>query len=59
MTALYEVIVALPADYGAGGPYYARLDHNGRSQWKTKRIAERHAREYKGAHLLDAWVQEA
>ena len=55
----YEVVTALPADQYPNGPYYGRLDVNGRMQWKTKRIAERHAREFKVAHLLDAWVQEA
>lgn len=55
----YEIITALPADYGDKGPYYARLEVNGRMTWRTKRIAEKHAREFKGAHLRDAWVQEA
>lgn len=39
-------------------PVYARLEHKGRSEWKTKRIAQKHAREYKAIHLRDSWVQE-
>lgn len=50
---MWEVVTALPD----GG--YARLWVGQRHEWKTKRIAERHAREYKARHLRDAWVQEA
>ena len=58
MERLYAVIVALPEDQYPNGPYYGRLDVNGRSQWKDKRTAFRHAREFRGMHLRDAWVQE-
>jgi hypothetical protein len=48
---MYEVVI----DDGEG--HYSRLWHKNRGEWKTKRIAEKHAREYKGNHLKDAWVQ--
>ena len=35
---------------------YARVEHRGRSEWRTKRTAEKHAREYRATHLRDAWV---
>lgn len=53
---MYEVIVCL--GYENGAAQYARLEHKGRSEWKTKRIAEKHAREYKATHLRDAWASE-
>lgn len=37
---------------------YERLERNGRIEWKTKRTAEKHAREYKARYLKDAWVSE-
>lgn len=52
----YEVIIALPQPNGA--TYYARLEHRGRSQWRTKAIAQKHCREYRMAHLRDGWVRE-
>ena len=66
MPILYEVKVdtgeTYDVDNGWGGTRpvtkYGTLDHKGRSTWKTKRIAEKHAREYKATHLRDAWVQE-
>jgi len=38
---------------------YARIEVRGKSEWKTKRAAEKHAREYKAAHMRDAWAQES
>lgn len=57
MNKLYEVIVQILSDDNNTSTY-ARLEHKGRRTWKTKRIAEKHAREYKGLHLRDAWVSE-
>jgi hypothetical protein len=54
---IYEVIISVPQDDGT--THYARLEHKGRSQWKTKRIAQKHCREYRMAHLRDGWVNEA
>lgn len=54
----WEVITALPGEYGQGAPYYSRLTHRDRMTW-TKRTATRHAREFKAAHLRDAWAQPA
>lgn len=59
MTKTYEVITAIYPEYAKGDCVYARLEYKGRSEWKTKRIAQKHAREYKARHLKDAWVQEA
>lgn len=53
----WEVVCAIPD--GAGRIRYARLEHKGRTSWKTKRIAEKHARDYKANHLRDSWVSEA
>lgn len=50
---MYEVWVDTGTKSG-----YALLEVNGRSQWKTKRIADKHAREYKATHLRDSWVSE-
>lgn len=66
MPPLYEVTVdtgeTYDVDNGRGGTRpvtrYAILKYKGRSTWKTKRIADKHAREYKATHLRDAWVQE-
>jgi len=52
----YEVVIAL--EQPNGDVYYARLEHKGRSQWRTKRIAQRHCGEYRMAHLRDGWVSE-
>ena len=52
----YEVIVRIDDKHGE--PQYARLDVNGRFEWKTKRIAEKHAREFKANHMRDAWAQK-
>lgn len=55
MAKLYEVIVNIQTD-NSKSPIYARMEHKGRCEWKTKRIAEKHAREYKATHLRDSWV---
>ena len=36
----------------------ARLEHKGRCVWKTKRIAERHAREFTAMHGKTAYVSK-
>lgn len=56
MSKLYEVIVQ--HEDSTGKIFYSRLEHKGRSTWKTKRIAQKHAREFKAVHLRDSWVQE-
>ncbi len=55
MTKKYEVIVATVSN---GKCVYARLSYRDRTEWKTKRIAQKHAREYKAKHLKDSWVSE-
>ena len=37
---------------------YARLEAQGRTEWRTKRTAVKHAREFKAQHMRDAWAQE-
>jgi hypothetical protein len=54
---LYEVIVDIEEDPDKPRRY-ARLSHKDRTEWKTKRIAQKHAREYKARHLRDSWVSE-
>lgn len=58
MTKTYEVIIATYPEHANGKCVYTRLHHKGRSEWKTKRIAQKHAYEYKAKHLSDSWVQE-
>lgn len=53
---LWEVLCVV--GYANGAQQIARLEHKGRSTWKTKAIAERHAREYTAAHGRDAYVSE-
>ncbi len=55
---IYGVIIATYPNGKNENPAYARLEYKGRSTWLIKRLAEKHAREYKAAHLVDAWVQE-
>lgn len=55
----YEVITATYPEYAKGDCVYARLSYRDKTEWKTKRTAEKHAREYKARHMRDAWVQEA
>lgn len=52
----YEVLCEMGFAHGA--QQIARLDHRGRSVWKTRRIAEKHAREYSAAHGRVAYVSE-
>jgi hypothetical protein len=49
---MYLVMVSLPDDR------YAVLEVRGRMSWKTKRTAQKHARNYKATNLRDAWVEE-
>tara|TARA_R100000388_G_C7142708_1_gene110740 strand:+ start:406 stop:585 length:180 start_codon:yes stop_codon:yes gene_type:complete len=37
---------------------YVILSVNGRTEWKTKRIAEKHAREWKAENMRDSWAEE-
>lgn len=53
---LYEVLCVI--GYVDGVQQIARLEHEGRSTWRTRAIAERHAREYTAAHGRDAYVSE-
>ena len=53
---MWEAIAAYTRDDGKTD--YARIEHRGRIEWKTKRTAEKHARDYKARHLRDAWAQE-
>lgn len=59
---MYEVICdmgEIPAVLDGFIPSrYTILEANGRTEWKTKRTAQKHASEYKSIHLRDAWVQE-
>ena len=52
----YEVFCVL--GYENGARQIAVLEHKGRSKWKTRRVAERHAREYTEMHGREAYVSE-
>ena len=52
----YEVLCV--TEYKDGAQQIARLEHKGRSVWKTKRIAERHAKEFTDMHGKEAYVSE-
>ena len=52
----YEVLVV--QGYSCGVQQIARLEHKGRMTWKTKRIAEKHAREFTAMHGKEAYVSE-
>lgn len=52
----FEVLCELGVAHGA--LQIARLEHKGRSVWKTRRAAEKHAREYTAAHGHVAYVSE-
>lgn len=52
----YEVLCVI--GYDGCVQQIARLEHKGRSVWRTRSIAERHAREYTAAHGCDAYVSE-
>lgn len=51
----WEVLISYKAPNG--DTRYARLEHRGRMSW-CKRTAEKHAREFKAAHMRDAWARE-
>lgn len=36
---------------------YALLSVKGRTEWKTKRTAQKHSREWKAANLRDSWIE--
>lgn len=44
----YNVIIRVPDGY-------ALLEHKGRTEW-SKRVAMKHAREFKANRMRDAWV---
>lgn len=52
----YEVLCEIGFSHGA--LQIARLEHKGRAVWKTKRVAEKHAREYSEIHGRVAYVSE-
>lgn len=52
----YEVLCVL--GYENGVQQVARLEHRGRIVWKTRRTAERHARDYTALHGREAYVSE-
>lgn len=52
----YEVLCHV--GYANGATQIARLDVKGRSVWKTRAAAERHAQEYQTAHNRLAYVSE-
>lgn len=52
----FEVLVVL--GYENGAQQISRLEANGRSEWKTKRIAERHAKEFQQLHGKEAYASE-
>lgn len=37
---------------------YAILDHKGKTEW-SKRVAMKHAREFKADHMRDSWINPA
>ncbi len=55
----YIVMVDTGEQWRPGKTTYAVLDVNGKSTWKTKRIAEKHAYQYKAENMRDAWVEES
>ena len=59
MSTRYEVIAAIHDKTNPQKPpVYARVWVKDRGEWKTKRIAEKHMREYRATHLTETWVQE-
>jgi hypothetical protein len=52
----YEVLCEMGFAHGA--LQIARLEHRGRAIWKTRRTAERHAREFTEKHGHVAYVSE-
>lgn len=53
---IYEIVVEL--GFKDGCLQIGYLEHRGRSEWRTKRVAEKHAREYTEMHGRVAYVQE-
>ncbi len=54
----WEVVVEL--DPGPNGERrFARLESKGRSEWKTKATAVKHARDVQRNHRRKAWAQPA
>jgi hypothetical protein len=54
--AIYQIKVDHTGEPWRNG--YALLSVGDRTAWRTKRIAEKHMREWKGANWRDAWVEE-
>lgn len=52
----YEVLCHV--GHRDGAITVARLEHKGRSVWKSRATAERHAREYQAAHGRMAYASE-
>lgn len=52
----YEVLVEIGFENGC--LQIAYLEHMGRSEWRTRRTAEKHAREYTQKHGRAAYVSE-
>ena len=52
----YEVLCEM--GFAHGTLQLARLEHRGRTVWKTRRIAEKHAREFTALHGRTAYVSE-
>lgn len=52
----YEVLVV--TGYANGAQQIARLEHRGRTSWKSKRTADRYAREFTEMHGNEAYVSE-
>lgn len=52
----FQVLIVL--GYENGVQQVSFLEVNGRSEWKTKRIAERHAKEFRQIHGKEAYVSE-
>jgi len=50
--------VLIESGFAHGAMQIARLDYRGRSVWKTRRIAEKHAAEFTAAHGKVAYVSE-
>ena len=52
----YEVLVEIGFAHGA--MQLARMEHKGRSTWKTRKIAEKHAADFTAWHGKIAYVSE-
>lgn len=58
MRTKYAVCVDTGETGSDGRTMYGYLEHRGKSEWLTKRTAQKHADDYKATHLRDAWVEE-